>query len=104
MRTRWIVAGWLAALALFACARVGYAEEPQDDLTKLREQAQKILDLMKRNETALLAASTGAEATPTKPEVDVPPPQAALPPASSARAEGATIPRELEELVRMWPT
>jgi hypothetical protein len=63
--------GLLSGLLLAAAP----ARAEDDDATvrkKIQEQIQKILRLMKENETALLRVSTGASGEPTKPKIDLP--------------------------------
>jgi hypothetical protein len=89
---------------------------------KVREQMQKIIQLMQENEKALLRLSTGQGGRPGHPEV-VPPEGTQPPPGGTGSAaaggeeaqkalgelirgqrQGAEqIPHELEELVRMVP-
>jgi hypothetical protein len=95
------LAALLAALlvwtaAAFVGAREARAEDPvtdepsaEDLAKKLKEQIEKILALMRENEKALLVASTGNAATPTKPEVTIPPGEA-RPPEAGRPPEGGT--------------
>jgi hypothetical protein len=95
--------GLTGALLLGSGAIPAAAAEPEGASVadKLREQARKILDLMRRNEDALLRLSTGAEAKTTKPDVDIPPPSApSAPPTGAAPAEGAEAAKSLEELIQ----
>jgi hypothetical protein len=67
------------------------AEEPaESDLEKqLKEQVKKVLELMKRNEDALLKASTqGAKDAPRGPDVPVPPPGSQASGAGGAAEQG----------------
>ena len=123
----------LAALALVAWTALPAFAEPgaggEDDISaKIQKQMDKIIELMEKNEQALLELSTGQKAKPET--VDVKPP--ALPPeengSSAPRGQGGEqgaagrdagkklgelirkqrqtadgIPGELEELVRMVP-
>ena len=112
--------GW-TALPAFAEPGAG-----QDEISaRIQKQMDKIIELMEKNEKALLALSTGDKARPGA--VDVQPP--ALPPEEGGaqppddkggkagadarkqidelikgqRKAAGTIPGELEELVRMVP-
>lgn len=119
--------GWAA---LPAYAEPGAGEGGEDDISaKVQKQMEKIIELMEKNEQALLTLSTGSKAVPKA--VDVKPPEgdavqppdegAAQPPEGqdgeagsgagkeldelirSQRKAGGSIPGELEELVRMVP-
>jgi len=123
----------LGALICFAPA--GFADdEPaqgNDIRDKIKAQMQKILDLMKANEQALLKLSAGDDAKTRKVDVKVDTPEGESGSASSSDSEGSgsknggangeairegldellkaqsgsgSIPPELEELVRMIPT
>ena len=126
-----MLAGLLLGWAVLpAYAEPGAGEEGQDDISaKIQKQMDKIIELMEKNEKALLALSTGDKnaGDRAKPEaVDVKPP--ALPPEGGStqppkgqgtsgvdvqkaldelikgqRKAAGTIPSELEELVRMVP-
>lgn len=128
LKTLTVAIALLAWIALPAFAEPGAGEGGEDDISaKIQKQMQKIIELMEKNEQALLALSTGDKAKPEA--VDVQPP--ALPPEEgstrpSQGGEGASgaggeagkklgeliktqrqaaggIPGELEELVRMVP-
>jgi len=118
--------GWTA---LPAFAEPGAGEGGEDDISaKIQKQMDKIIELMEKNEKALLALSAGEKARPEA--VDVKPP--ALPPKNGSqqppqgqggesgssgseagkqldelikaqRKAAGSIPGELEELVRMVP-
>ena len=114
--------GWAV---LPAYAEPGAGEGGADDISaKIQKQMDKIIELMEKNEKALLALSTGDKTRPGA--VDVKPP--ALPPEDGSvkppegqsgsgadvqkaldelikgqRQAAGTIPGELEELVRMVP-
>ena len=124
---------FLAVLALAAWTALPAFAEPgaggEDDISaKIQKQMDKIIELMEKNEQALLELSAGGKAKPEK--VDVKPP--ALPPEESGgsgsegrggeqgqagrdagkkleelirkqRQTAGGIPGELEELVRMVP-
>jgi len=125
----------LLACALFLAQPTAYAEpEGEEDVSaKIQKQMQKIIELMRQNEQALLDLSTGKDGRPVR--VDVTPPElpeSAVPgesgsEKSGSQGEGADpkggsdaaraleelirsqrktseqIPDELEELVRMVP-
>jgi hypothetical protein len=126
MAAAFVVAG---GVALGSGARA--EEEERSIQDQVREQMQKIARLMRENEKALLTLSTGADASAKPVDVEVPEdasPEAAPPPTSpppqgddpsekgraAAQAmeellrkretSATSIPRELEELVRMIPT
>jgi hypothetical protein len=67
----------LLALGSFAARPASAEDESEGDLRqKIQKQMEKILQLMRENEKALLVASSGGEADPTSPEVVVPPGEA----------------------------
>ena len=112
--------GWMAAPAL---AEPGAGED--DISAKIQKQMDKIIELMEKNEQALLALSTGEKSKPGAVDVQPPalPPKGSTenPPPGNAGASGTDagkqldelikaqrktaggIPGELEELVRMVP-
>lgn len=112
--------GWMA---LPAFAEPGAGED--DISAKIQKQMEKIIELMEKNEQALLALSTGEKSRPGAVEVKPPalPPENGAkdpPPGSSGesgtdaskqldeiikaqRKMAGAIPGELEELVRMVP-
>jgi hypothetical protein len=106
----------------------GPGGETQDLQQKLEEQMKKIVRLMRENEAALLEASRGGSADPKAVDVRPPDGSAGSPPPSGTPPEGApppqrseeirrkmdelirgstergrSIPKELEELVKMIP-
>ncbi len=127
----------LTALIVFGAA-MGFAptafadEEPQgnDIRDKIKAQMEKILELMKANEEALIELSTGNQAETRKVDVKVDSPEndagsSSGSSSSGSKKDGASkgddvrkgldellkahsgskaIPSELEELVRMIPT
>jgi hypothetical protein len=125
----------LAVLAaVFGALATPASAEDQDAIReKIKQQMEKIIRLMRENETALLVASTGGKADPKGPEVVVPPAEEAGAegtgtPSGGERAgtdpgargeevrrrierllEGqgrraTSIPKEIEDLVKMIPT
>lgn len=107
-----------------ALAPSAFAEEEEgNDLSKqIQEKMEKILELMKSNETALLKLSTGKEAVTKKVDVPVPPGEKAPKGGGGGaglsqdeiakrleeligthRKEGGSIPGEIKELVKMIP-
>jgi len=109
------IAFFAVALALGLCVHppVARAESQEELARKLKEQMQKIVELMKENEEALLEASTGARARAHPVDVKVPD----LPPAgghakggdatspgaqgkAKGKAKGKDAARSLEELIR----
>jgi hypothetical protein len=107
-------------LGLGALAGPARADEDSELREKIKQQMEKIVQLMRENEKALLVASTGGAADPKSPDVTVPAGEES--PASDPGAKGeeirrrieealtgqgrkaSGIPRELEELVKMIPT
>ena len=116
------------AFLFFASTARAEPEAGEDIGEKIQKQMQKIIDLMRQNEQALLDLSTGKEGRPVR--VDVTPPD--LPESEQPGASGSSgarpdpkggeearkaleelirsqrktseqIPSELEELVRMVP-
>lgn len=70
--------GALVAGLLFVLPSVARAEdEPGGDLkAKIRQQMERVRELMQKNEAALLELSTGKDASPRDVDVEVPPPDA----------------------------
>ena len=92
--TALLAAGCLTVAAPYA--RAADEAGPEDPRAKLKAQVEKILKLMRENETALLEASMAGGAAPKGPDVkvpDVPPAPGApgapeTPPPSGAGSEG----------------
>jgi hypothetical protein len=98
--TALLAAGCLAIAA--PAARAADEAGPEDPRAKLKAQVEKILKLMKENETALLEASMAGGAAPKGPDVKVPdvppapgapgspetPPPGAPPPSGASGSEG----------------
>ena len=125
LKTLMLAVALTAWIALPAFAEPGAGEGGEDDISaKIQKQMDKIIELMEKNEKALLALSSGEKAKPEA--VDVKPP--ALPPEGGStqppqgegsdgadvqkaldelikgqRKAAGSIPSELEELVRMVP-
>ena len=121
-----------ASLAPTALAEDGEGEGADSVEKKIKEQMDKILKLMRENEGAILAASQGSGKRPAGAKVEAPespqPPQGGQAPGAkpdggttpgargdeikkkmeelirSTQEGGGTIPKELEELVKMIPT
>lgn len=124
----------LPALLLALTAPTASAEDGagQDTKAKIKAKMEKILELMKANEKALIELSVGKDAKPKRVDIDVPPPESAAGGSggsggSSGSAGGSSgssgggaaekleellkqmqqgggIPKELKELVEMIPT
>jgi hypothetical protein len=124
MTTRTLPFALLLAGALLVGARgaVAAPEDGEEDLkAKIKQQMEKILQLMRESEAALLEATTVGAERPAGVDVPVPPGTEA-PPLGGPGATGeevrkrleelingqqrmsGQIPKELEELVRMIPT
>lgn len=96
---------WMV-LPLLVCAFAvpAFAEEPSGEELKerIKKQMEKILDLMKKNESALLELSTGAEAEPKRVDVDVDTPKGEQGKSGSgtdAGAKGRDIAEKMDELI-----
>lgn len=107
-----LVPAFALALALAPTARAEGEEGPSQDLKKrIQQKMEKILELMKKNEDALLKLSTGQKAKPQRVEIDPPDQPSGSGGASegsssaggsegSAGTEGSEAARKLEEIVR----
>lgn len=69
----------LPALLLALTAPTASAEDGagQDTKAKIKAKMEKILELMKANEKALIELSVGKDAKPKRVDIDVPPPESA---------------------------
>lgn len=117
LRTRMAFA-LLPALLIALAATPALAEDGagQDVKAKIKAKMEKILELMKANEKALIEMSVGKDAKPKRVDIDVPPPDGAASGSSgsggdagssgtsgssgSSGAEGASAAEKLEQLLR----
>ena len=91
---------FLTGALLFASPSV-YAEDESEGLeARLRKQMEKILELMRQNEEALLKLSTGTKAEPKAVKIDPPTPSPSGSPSSSGGSGGSEIRRKLDELMK----
>ena len=90
MKLRRIAYGLLPALLLALAATPASAEDGagQDTKAKIKAKMEKILELMKANEKALIEMSVGKDAKPKRVDIDVPPPDGAS--SSSSGGSGSS--------------
>ncbi len=107
----------LLLAGVFLCAPVAWADEeaPEGLEAKIKKKMAEIRELMRKNEEALLALSTGKSAEPKAVEVPVPEGKDASGSKGAdgagkldelikgTRANGGRIPDELKRLVEMIP-
>ncbi|MDJ0975501.1 MAG: hypothetical protein QNJ98_13640 [Planctomycetota bacterium] len=96
------VAALLAAFAFSSPALAEDEPQPNDIRDKVKAQMEKILELMKQNQDALLALSANrkAEPKPVDAGIELPPEGKAKQPEASAAKKGAEAAKEIEKLLR----